>query len=80
MNIRPTNFPLVNDTNKFGATAAEITERYKNMLDFQAAGQDTGLFYQLNAVATEKAGAEGQPRSGLNNGHDSDPAWAPVYS
>jgi len=59
MNIRPSNFPLNNaDQQSIDAQkgAAGLAERYKDLLGFQAAGQDVGLFYQLEqgAQAVEK--------------------------
>lgn len=54
MNIRPSNFPLNNaDQQSIDAQkgAAGLTERYKDLLGFQAAGQDIGLFYQLEQGA-----------------------------
>lgn len=54
MNIRPTVFPLTSDQQNPAAaqnTATQLTERYKNMLGSQAAGQNVGLFYQLEQSA-----------------------------
>lgn len=52
MNIRPSQFPL-NSEQPTNNTVAGLTQRYKNMLGSEAAGQDVGLFYQLNRNAKE---------------------------
>lgn len=80
MNVRPSVFPLNNaDQQSVDAqkSAASLTERYKNLLGFQAAGQDVGLFYQLNTTA--EATESEQRLAGLNNGNDSNPDYAPKY-
>lgn len=38
-------------TGKSPSAVADDSEGYKNMLGFQAAGEDVGLFYQLNQIA-----------------------------
>lgn len=61
MNVRPSAFPLNNaDQQSIDAQkgAASLAERYKNMLGFQAAGQNVGLFYQLERNALEENKAE----------------------
>lgn len=53
-----------------GSTPSAVTdqvEQYRNMLGFQAASEDVGLFYQLNQVAgelTAEAGVQGQTVNG----------------
>lgn len=61
MNIRPSTFPL-NDADQGSIDAqkgaASLADRYKNMLGSQAAGQNVGLFYQLEANALEEGKAK----------------------
>jgi hypothetical protein len=38
-------------TGKSPSAVTDQAEAYKNMLGFQAAGEDVGLFYQLNQIA-----------------------------
>lgn len=47
------------------ATTNEV-DRYREMLGFQAAGEDVGLFYQLNRNASERdqAGTPGATSAG----------------
>lgn len=42
-------------TGKSPSAVTDEAARYKEMLGFQAAGEDVGLFYQMNQVATSIA-------------------------
>lgn len=57
MTVRPSVFPLNNSDASANAAAEKLSTRYKNMLGSQAAGQDVGLFYQLDQSANARLNA-----------------------
>lgn len=70
MAIRPSAFPLNNadqmSTNS-QQSADQLAARYKNMLGFQAAGQNVGLFYQLERNAADTEANKDQKLSNYDN-------------
>ncbi|ARV76652.1 hypothetical protein PHABIO_21 [Pseudomonas phage Phabio] len=66
MAIRPSAFPLNNaDQGSIDSrtSADQLAARYKNMLGFQAAGPNIGLFYQLERNAAETEASKDQKLS-----------------
>lgn len=55
-NIYPLKAPTPSQSNgKSPSATTDEGQQYKNMLGFQAAGEDVGLFYQLNQAAAAEA-------------------------
>jgi hypothetical protein len=86
-------WPLSHSSNTFTGKSPSATtdeaQKYKDMLGFQAAGEDVGLFYQLNQTAAaepEEPVAYGNSKSRqsqniANYGNDARPIEAGgVYS
>lgn len=73
MNVRPTVFPLEQGTQVVSkpAGATQQSGQYKDMLGFQAAGQNIGLFYQLEqGAAAVEANELGQYEKGTGRQFD----------
>lgn len=72
----PLNRQQTQFTGKSPSAVTDESERYKNMLGFQAAGEDVGLFYQLNQAATALKNDTYEPEAARSRPIEANSAYA----